>query len=75
LIGLVIGFCIVLVDKPPHLGGKTICNFYNPQVPFQTKQECQEDKDMVETYLKEELWRMYPKAVKIDAKGLCLDSK
>jgi len=40
LTGLLIAFCIVLVDKPPHLGGKTICNFYNPQVPFKSREEC-----------------------------------
>ena len=73
--GLLIAFCIVLVDKPPHLGGKTICNFYNPQVPFKSREECRADKKMIETYLKEELWRMYPLAIKIDAKGMCIDPK
>ena len=50
-----------------------MCSFYEPGVVYETRQECMDDKILIEEYLEEELWRMYPEAVKIDAKGVCGD--
>jgi len=33
------------------------------------------DKKLIEDYVVDEAWKLYPKAVRIYAKGLCFDDK
>ena len=66
-------FCVIFVEHCRYKGGDALCSFYEPGVVYETRQECMDDKILIEEYLEEELWRMYPEAVKIDAKGVCGD--
>ena len=68
---VLVAFCVVFIEECRYKGGKSLCNFWNPGVVYKTRQECMDDKILIEEYLEEELWRMYPEAVKIDAKGVC----
>jgi|TARA_R110000824_G_scaffold28933_3_gene96929 hypothetical protein len=72
---VLVAFCIVLVEAPRIDGGKSICNFWNPGVEFKSRQECMADKKLIEDYVVDEAWKLYPKAVRIYAKGLCFDDK
>ena len=68
---VMVAFCVIFVEAPRYKGGDALCSFYEPGVVYETRQECMDDKILIEEYLEEELWRMYPEAVKIDAKGVC----
>ena len=68
---MLLAFCVVFFEAPRHKGGDALCSFYNPKVEFKSFKQCTEDKKLIEDYLIEELWRLYPEAVKIDAKGVC----
>ena len=68
---VLIAFCVFFVEASRYKGGDALCSFYEPGVVYETRQECMDDKILIEEYLEEELWRMYPEAVKIDAKGVC----
>ena len=70
---VMVAFCVIFVEKCRYRGGDALCSFYEPGVVYETRQECMDDKILIEEYLEEELWRMYPEAVKIDAKGVCGD--
>ena len=70
---VMVAFCVIFVEQCRYRGGDALCSFYEPGVVYETRQECMDDKILIEEYLKEELWRMYPEAVKIDAKGVCGD--
>ena len=60
---VLIAFCVVF-EAPRHKGGDALCSFYNPKVEFKSFKQCTEDKKLIEDYLIEELWRLYPEAVK-----------
>ena len=70
---VLIAFCVIFTEQCRNRGGDALCSFYNPKVEFKSFKQCTEDKKLIEDYLIEELWRMYPEAVKIDAKGVCGD--
>ena len=70
---VLVAFCVISVEECRYKGGKSLCNFWNPGVVYKTRQECMDDKILIEEYLEEELWRLSPEAVKIDAKGVCGD--
>jgi len=72
---VMIAFCTILIEGCRYNGGKSICSFWEPGVVFQTMAECNDDKKLIEDYVVEELWKIYPKAVKIYAKGLCYENK
>ena len=68
---VMVAFCVIFTEQCRYRGGDALCSFYEPGVVYETRQECMDDKILIEEYLEEELWRMYPEAVKIDAKGVC----
>ena len=68
---MLVAFCVVFFEAPRHKGGDALCSFWEPGVVYKTRQECMDGKKLIEDYLEEELWRLYPEAVKIDAKGVC----
>ena len=68
---VMVAFCVIFVEQCRYKGGDALCSFYEPGVVYETRQECMDDKILIEEYLEEELWRMYPEAVNIDAKGVC----
>ena len=70
---VMVAFCVIFVEQCRYKGGDALCSFYEPGVVYETRQECMDDKILIEEYLEEEHWRMYPEAVKIDAKGVCGD--
>ena len=70
---VMVAFCVIFVEQCRYRGGDGLCSFYEPGGVYETRQECMDDKILIEEYLEEELWRMYPEAVKIDAKGVCGD--
>ena len=70
---VMVAFCVIFVEQCRYRGGDALGSFYEPGVVYETRQECMDDKILIEEYLEEELWRMYPEAVKIDAKGVCGD--
>ena len=70
---VMVAFCVIFVEQCRYRGGDALCSFYQPGVVYETRQECMDDKILIEEYLEEELWRMYPEAIKIDAKGVCGD--
>ena len=77
MIELVVAFCIVLeinpTVKPPHLGTKAICGTYEPKIEFKDKQECEEDKKLVEVWFSEQSRRLYPFAKEIQVMGVCVE--
>ena len=70
---VMVAFCVIFVEQCRYRGGDALCSFYEPGVVLETRQECMYYKILIEEYLEEELSRMYPEAVKIDAKGVCGD--
>ena len=68
---MLVAFCVIFVEQCRYKGGDALCSFWEPGVVYKTRQECVEGKKLIEEYLEEELWRLYPEAVKIDAKGVC----
>ena len=73
MIEMIVTFCIVLVELPPHKGGKSICNWWKPDIQFKTSEECMANRKRIEEYIVAESWKDHPKAVRIFAKGLCMD--
>ncbi len=71
--GVLIAFCVIFIEESRYKGGKALCNFWNPGVEYTSFKQCDEEKKLIEDYLMEELWRLYPQAVKINAKGVCGD--
>ena len=70
---MLVAFCVIFTEQCRYRGGDALCSFYEPGVVYETRQESMDDKILIEEYLEEELWRLYPEAVKIDAKGVCGD--
>jgi hypothetical protein len=68
---MLVAFCVIFVEQCRYKGGDALCSFWEPGVVYKTRQECVEGKKLIEEYLEEELWRLYPEAVKINAKGVC----
>ena len=70
---IIMAFCIVLIEGAPAFGGASNCNFYKPPVRFVTEEQCVENKKIVEDRFLEEARRLFPKAIKITAKGVCIE--
>tara|TARA_R110002020_G_scaffold73728_3_gene189114 strand:+ start:6165 stop:6392 length:228 start_codon:yes stop_codon:yes gene_type:complete len=75
LTGMIVAFCIIITEGPRHIGGESICHFYNPKIEFKTEKECIGDKKMVIDWFKDEAKRLYPKAIRVDATAVCHESK
>ena len=75
MIEVIVSFCIVLVEEARHNGGESICNFYNPGVVFESRDQSIKDKKLIEYYVVEEFWKIRPEAVRIFAKGVCTNGK
>jgi len=69
---MLLGFYIVLVDAPPHKGGKNIQGFYEPKIEFKTEEDCRADRRMIEEWFEIEATRLYPDHKGIDAKAVCV---
>lgn len=68
---VLVAFCVIFVEECRYNGGRALCNFWNPGVVYETRQECIDGKKVIEEYLEEELWAIYPEAVNIYASGAC----
>ena len=68
---MLVAFCVIFTEQCRYRGGDALCSFWEPGVVYKTRQECVDGKKLIEEYLQEELWRLYPEAVKINAKGVC----
>ena len=61
---MLVAFCVIFVEQCRYKGGDALCSFWEPGVVYKTRQECVEGKKLIEEYLQEELWRLYPEAVR-----------
>lgn len=68
---MLVAFYIHLVLGSRYEGGKIVQGVYKPEVVYQTMEECNENKKMIQDWFVEEANRLYPDNKGVKALGLC----